>query len=342
MRDYFDAAPSPTGDAGASHWHARLQRAAMVWMDLAANACPVFNTRRAVSVFLREVQVLAAQQPDQRCLYFIASRKRLRFSARQPRSQARLQPCDATPPALTLRTEQGRQRVRKDFTVTLRDLACDPSVPPCFPADDRFIHFSDALGQRAPWAIHDLFQRHGAGAGEGTKIHYVGKSGHAGTWPVVAPPAGLIDMMLLQADGDRDFFIVCNQFAVTASSAGANTGCVGHVLPDHPGDTDPDIVDMLLEKALLCYFQPPEQLRNAPRDEARVHDCLQHVSEVHRIASLTMHFGLDDPHDYFTFYTSREPAQACHTFRIDMTGDAPRLYRQSGTDSGFPLWTERT
>src|SRR5450830_50135 len=329
MRGYFDSmAKEPAYQDSTKQWHVEVQRADMIWYEMVVNDHPLFDTRQAVAVFLKRLKTTVREQLEKKFIYFIASRKRLRFAAKQPRYSLLGK--------LQIWVEEGRERTVRKATIEMKDINSGKLIQPMVSTDDRFITFTDADGNKSTSAIHDFFQTAGVSFGHASQVHYVGKTSDPESRPIIKPHAGLSDILYRLADGDRDVFIVYNLFKVSTMAVNDKFGLNFCIPNSMSNEIDMETEGNILEKALIFYFRSQDQLRNFAKEYGELRNSLGKIAEKNRIGSITLDYEIDEPGDYYRFYSSEVDIKTKHAFKIEINNGEVRLQEGITPNILFP------
>lgn len=308
-RGYFDfVGHNDIYQSLEKNWHVELATSTFFWFDLVVNPPEGMNYQRIASDYLKELRAEVEKSTDKRFVYFISSRKRVRFSAvHQPRYSLLKN-------KLFVYVEIGRERLLRRLTLTWPKDVERPQLP-AVSADGRFLlvgteHDSKPLGV----SIHEFLLNHGFQLGIATEVHYVGSTDDPATRPLNRIHRGYGDVVYSVSPDDNDIFVFYNIFKVLSIAVGANSPInfvVGNSIIDEVKKKEEGEV---LEHCLINYFGAKSQEANKKAEYTRLKNGLSGLWARHKIRNIAFHIEMNEPGEIFRFFSRKVAATEKHNF----------------------------
>lgn len=289
-------------------WYVELLRSDMFWYELIVNEHDEFDTRKLISDSLRDLKSLVEDQLDKRFIYFIVSRKRLRFSEKKkPRYSL-------FGNKLYLYIEIGREGKTRRITTQVRDIQSGQAIKPKVETSDRFITFTHDDGNKTSLSIHDFLLNSAIELGYDSEVHYVGYTKNPQKRPIDGTHTGLNEIIYRLSNGDNDIFVFYNLFKVTTSAINEEFNINFHVSNAMIDEIQVDKEGQILEKCLILYFGSDNQTKNRENEKRELQNSLIQLAKENKITSITMHYEMESPSEYFRFCSSSITPKDCHIF----------------------------
>ncbi|HJV72726.1 MAG TPA: hypothetical protein VJ654_00765 [Noviherbaspirillum sp.] len=311
LDNLLDMAPYKNAD---KQWYVELLRSDMYWYELIVNGYDNFDTRKSIMDSLKNLKSLIKNQLDKRFIYFIASRKRIRFANKKPRYSF-------IGNKLSLYIEEGKERKIRRITTEIRDIQTGKPIKPKVETTDRFITFTDPNGNKRTWSIHDFLLNSNIPLGYGSEVHYVGYTKNPQERPIDGSHSGLTDVLYRLADGDSDIFVYYNLFKVTTTAVSSKYNINFHVSNAMIDEIQVEKEGKILEKCLILYFGAANQMRNRENEERELQNNLIQLANENKITAITMHYEMEEPSEYFRFNSSSISPKDRHLFTCTIKDD---------------------
>lgn len=288
-------------------WYVELIQSYMYWYDLMVNEPDGMDTRKYIPEMLKALKQQVEENLDKRFIYFIVSRKKIRFSRKKKPKYSLISG------KLKIYLEVGKNSEPRCVQISPRDPNTGRPIKPRVETTERFITFFDANGNRQSFPIHDFFAACDVSLGFTSEIHYVGFTKNPHKRPIDGSHAGLSEVLYKLSDGDSDIFIYYNLFKITTQASGGRgmQFLVSNAMID---EVSADKEGALLEKCLIMYFGADIQKRNKPSEEGELKNSLISLAKDNKIEFVTVHFEMEDPNEYFCFGSSKISAKHKHVF----------------------------
>lgn len=168
MRGIFDFLAKDSNYTNSEKkWWILLDRSDCFWYDLIINKHENFDTKKHISDYLKEQQKTVEQQFEKRFIYFIASRKKVRFSTKKKPRYSLFKG------ELILFVEIGQEKKLKKIKITIRDADTKEVINPLIETCDKFVTFEYPSGLKLTFSVHDFLRSYSINLGISTEIHYV-------------------------------------------------------------------------------------------------------------------------------------------------------------------------
>ncbi len=286
-------------------WNIELIQSDMVWYDLVVNDHEIFPLGKIVKERFRNLNQFVKDTLEKRFVYFIASRKKVRFStAKQPKYSL-------IGKKLYIFLEVGKEKKIKKVVFPL---SYEGSERPQVEASDKFLTFTDVRGDKYTISIHDFLLNNRINIGLETFVQYVGKTKVPEQRPIDGSHVGLNKVLYKLSNEDNDIFIFYNIFKVMVLARNeefnaeflASNSMTNEINVNKEGD--------ILEKSFILHFSSENQLQNLDREIGEFRNNLIEIAIKNKIEKLTMRYEVDDESEYYKFGSSSIKAKHNHSF----------------------------
>ncbi|MBY5967267.1 hypothetical protein [Halomonas denitrificans] len=318
-RGMFENIANNAAYKGASkNWYVELIMSEMVWYDILVNPIDGFDVKDAITKKLREMKRIVEEQCDKRFVYYIAARKKVRFSRKRPYYSF-------FDKKLVLYLEIGRKRKIKKIRLPIRDIETGGLVKPGVKLTDRVITFEYPSGGTISMTVHDLLSQCNIDLGESTEIHYVGYTNSPWDRPLNRSHRGLSDTLYNVSTEEFDIFIFYNIFKVISlvknSKYNINFAIANSLIDEVKVDEEGSII----EKALIFYFDTATQELNKKSERGSLKKNMVKMAGLNNISSIGFGLEVEDDSEYFDFCSRKVGAKHRHEFSINLDEGEPKI-----------------
>jgi hypothetical protein len=311
-------AQSPLYTNAEKDWCITLQQSTCYWYELIVNPPDFADTKNGIGKMLDGLREEVERTLEKRFIYFFASRPKVRFDTTfKPRYEFFSK-------KLVLHLLIGREKRR----VILKKKLLDSHGNLVFPhveVSERFIRIISGSDSSEMYSVHDFLQISEFAIGEATTVHYVGITKDPGDRPLSRKHRGIADTLYNVSNEANDFFVYINLFKVTAHATNAKYNTVFVAANAFTDEINTDEEGIIVEGALIAYFDCASQQLNRDRERASLQGMLDEVAEVNRIRSVAVHLEVEQASEYFAFGSNAVPAALSHTFVLQSEGGNVKL-----------------
>lgn len=311
-RGYMDFLKEhPVYTEARKRWYVELVSSTQFWFDLLINPPGGVDIQKMAASYMNQMREVVQASTDKRFVYFIASRRKVRFSERKPPRRAWMQA------RIELCLEIGEKRKRRKLVFAYpRDLPLPQVVH-----DGRFLMFSNGKGGSASVSVHDFLAQQGIDIGSDTEVLYVGSTDDPASRPLQRKHRGFGDAVYATNMADRDLFVFYNLYKVLSLAQNPGYGmnfAIGNGVIDEVRKREEGL---LLEHALIHYFQTKSQEVNAAKEQAALKNSLKRLLAENLIDSITFDLAMEQPCEFYRFYSRHVPATDRHHFSVSLGPD---------------------
>lgn len=307
-RGYLGNLASDPAYAGSiKDWYVTLQQSSCYWYDLIVNPPDFVDTKDGISSQLEDLRARVERTLEKRFIYFFASRTKVRFDTTRPPKYSFWKKW------LVITLLVGRDKKR--HTVKIKFGGPDGRLlTPRVEVSERYIRIihSDTASQK--FSVHDFLQAFDIGMGIATQVRYVGITKDPADRPLSRKHRGITDTLYNVSNEENDFFVFINLFKVLSNAK--NDACGLHfVVANSMIDEIPtDKEGVVVESALIAYFDCASQHLNREKERAILSNQLASLAEEHNIQSVSVHLEMESPNEYFVFGSDAAPPALSHSF----------------------------
>jgi hypothetical protein len=252
---------------------------ASYWHDQTEEVIDTLDCREEIAEDLLRMKQAAADQPDQRFIYFICSRKRIRFSRSFPPQYS------AVTRQLTYYLEVGADKELMRMTTPIRTIIENPKIR----FTERVLSYQQDSKSDIMGSVHEFHHFNAIELGLVSNVHYIGTKAEEGL-------AGTLRNVSRE---ENDIFHYYNVFRIGAQRARA----------DH---TTMRFEGQLLEDVLVYYFKPGPQ-----RELAELKARIATVGRDLNVGSVAVKLQSEYQNEYFRFGSATVPAAGAHRFWLN-------------------------
>lgn len=309
----------------SKHWVVELIQSTMYWYELIVNPPKEFDTKKHISQALSDLKTTVEEQLEKRFIYFIASRKRVRFSqTKKPHYSL-----GGLGSKLNLYLEEGKEKKLRKISIYVRENETLKPIKPKVITTDRFINFTRENGDELLFSIHDFLQAFDVELGHSSTIHYVGYTKNPHNRPIDGAHSGLNDVLYRVSNEDNDIFIYYNLFKVTTHGENNNSKVNFIVANSMTDEIQVDREGLIIEKCLILYFDSANQTKNRANEITELENSLIALANENKISSISMMYEMDVPSEYFEFGSATVVSSDRHVFSYTIRDGMLELERSS-------------
>lgn len=291
------------------------------------NLHPDIDTSQVTRNFLRAFKNTVKESFDKKFIYFICSRKRVRFNVKK-------QPCSTffrQKIKIYLIIEN---RTHINITISKNHPILSIINPSRIIVTEENITFYDNDLNTVTMDVHKFLMEFNINLGISNRVEYVGLTVSPDERPTDLNHAGLSRILLGHAHKKelRDYFIYHHVFKVlneTQSSFGINFLIANGWTDEIDIKTEADII----EKSFILYFGSDYQSKTVESDNSSLTNNLKKLLENNNIQKIRFYYELADcSRDYATFYSAKTSAATTHHFCITLQENSLTLENLSYQD----------
>ena len=293
-------------------WHVELLRSDCFWYDLIVNPPGGFESNRAISEYLKKLKESLEQGIDKRFIYYIAARKKVRFSLRKSAKYSKLSD------EFIFYVEVGRERAQKKLKTKIFDNRSKKHIKPDFEITEKFITFISSEEDKVTYSIHDFLNHAGILLGINTEVHYVGFTNNPSQRPINRQHRGLADILYSVPNDQFDFFVFYHLFKVLSISHGRENQvgfCIANSMID---EISADDEGKIIEKALILYFDTVPQELNKKNEITEMKNQLNVLTKKYRINSVSFDLETETLSEYSKFFSREVSPSLKHVFTFNI------------------------
>lgn len=290
-------------------WIVELQRFYTYWLGLLDNPLEGISSREFLIQYLSAVRKQVEENLEKRFVYFICSKKRVRFDISKP---PRYGIFDRKLKLCLLVGKKKKISVKLDLGVSKDD------IKPTIDITEEFFTLTADDGSKFSLSVHDFVDQIGLNLGHSTKVEYVGYTKSPEIRPTNGEHTGLNDVLRRVSNEDNDIFITFNLFRVYAYATG-HQSMLNFMMPNSMTDEiTVDLEGRILEKCFIFYFDSDNQFRNKPKERAELINSLQRLSSDNKIRSVHICYEPDDSGEPIILYSSKVEPRSRHVFNVKL------------------------
>jgi hypothetical protein len=290
-------------------WLVSIYRTECYWHDQTVSIIDELDCTTEIAELLKVMQRMLRERLDKRFVYFVGSRRRVRFSLQYPPVYS------ASTGLITYYVEVGRDRELLKIATPLRAQMADPRIE----YTDKVLTYQFDADNRVGGSVHEFHLHNGINLGLATRVHYVGYTGRPSYRLIHDEHRGLADTLRDMPPDEYDIFHYYNLFTVV--SYGVHASGARFVLANSMTD-EVTVRDegQLIEKALIYYFRTEQQVLNRKREIAELKNRLVALSRNLNIRSVNVTLEREPHSDYYRFFSTQVPPADRHEFAVAVSG----------------------
>jgi len=289
-------------------WHITLDQSKFIWYDLLQDSPKEVDTKKLIVEHMKALEQSVKDHLDKRFIYFLATRKRVRFCT------AKLPKYSIFTGELILYLEIGNSKKKKKISISIYDSKTQKRIKPRVQITEKYIRIYRSNDESMMMPIHDFLNTYDLSIGESTEVHYVGYTSQPSVRPLNGVHKGLNRVLYQNANGDQDFFLVYNLFKVMVRASAKTNGIEFIIANSMINEIDAEAEGKIIEKILITYFDTPLQDDNRIAEEGELKNSLAKFLNKNRIASIHFQIEMDEPNEYFRFFSKTMQPTDRHNF----------------------------
>jgi hypothetical protein len=149
--------------------------------------------------------------------------------------------------------------------------------------------------------------------GIATQVRYVGITKNPGDRPLSRRHRGITDTLYNVSNEENDFFVIINLFKVLSNAKNDAYGLHFVVANSMIDEIPTDDEGLVVESALIAYFDCASQHLNREKERAVLSNQLASLAEEHKIQSLSVHLEMESSNKYFALGSDAVPPALSHS-----------------------------
>ncbi|EES4393003.1 hypothetical protein V9O26_001879 [Escherichia coli] len=286
-----------------------------IWYDMIINPPDDIRTNKIIKNYLRIMEKYTRESCEKRFIYFLGSRKKVRFSTKkQPRYNPFTKNIVFT---LLIGKEERKLRIKYSFcTFTQNGVV---KVTPNVRVTEKFLYIEYENGNLCVMSVHDFVNGHYIDLGIHTEVHYVGYTRHPHRRPVDFIHRGLSKMLYGVSNDDNDFFVCFSIFNPRIISLNNKCNVVFNISNSLLDEIDVDNEGRIIENCLIRYFDPKLQDDDKESKRSDLNKMFMDLVENKKIKKIYVNFQYERNNEYFCFYSKVVPPKFHHFFVLDFS-----------------------
>lgn len=286
------------------------------WYDLIINPPEGWDSRKRISAELNEKKKLLADSIDKRFIYFLASRPKVRFDTTQKVKKKWFAPVIIVPVVVW----PDRKKTKIQFTTASVDEASRYATP-SVELTDTMIKMNFRSSQVVDMSIHDFLQLANTGIGQNSQVRYVGSTKDPASRLLSRKHRGLTDTIYNVGSENSDFFLYVNVCHIQSNTIDPGYGLNIYTTNSLTDELDIEDERHIVEGALIEYFQCSSQKLNKEAEKASFVKRMRAILKENKISRVAVWLGIENEDEYFTFFSTEQPAKAEHIFSFELCED---------------------
>lgn len=294
-------------------WNVELSNSTLYWYELLESNFQEFDTPSLIKQDLKRQKEEVAALFDKRFIYFICSRKKVRFNIkRKPRKLFFSK-------KVRIYLLIGKAEKRSHIDVEFRDSKTREIKIPKIDLYDKFITIYQESGDKESLPIHNFLELIGLDIGFPSKVEYVGYTKNPDTRPTNRSHSGLSQVLYNAKNDDNDILLYFNTFRVYCT---ARSRSINITVPNTQSkDVSATDEGYLIEKSFIFYFDSKNQNRNREKESGELTNLLSKIKNRNRIKSVEFYYEFERNTEYWELYSSARSAKRAHRFSVKLSND---------------------
>lgn len=272
------------------------------WYDLIVfpNAvADYFDSRELIREKLDSLKKQVAEKFDKHFVYFILSRKAVRFDMS-------FEPIISSN-NVRIKILIGKDKKEKFLSVNFQNQFHRIELL------DKYITIWESKWYKVTYTIHEFLDKFNFNLEIYNKVEYVGYTKNPDTRPTNGAHSGLSDILYKVPNDDNDFLIIFNVFETLIEGYNAEKEITFIVM----NPLDARLEGELIEKCLICYFDSENQNRNKFKEETELKNSI--IRE--NFSSITINYECELTNDYSFFYSKYRKPNQRHWFQVKVRNE---------------------
>ncbi|WP_417442622.1 hypothetical protein [Idiomarina abyssalis] len=289
-----------------------LSQSTMYWYELLVSKFQEFDTPKLIKDDLKKQKEELNKNFEKRFVYFICSRKKIRFNTTKKTKKVWFKDKVRIPLVV------GEEKKKRSIDVTFIDRSTGEFSNPKIDLYDNFITIHDLQGNKESYPIHNFLEKVGIDIGFPTKVEYVGYTMNPHTRPTNGAHTGLSDVLYKTANDDVDILLYFNIFRTICIT---NTNGL-----DVPIDNS--IAKWLsandegfsIEKSFIFYFDSENQFRNKESESQELTNLLNKFKKQNKIDNVQFYYEFARDTEYWEFTSTKCQPKRSLRFKVELNG----------------------
>ncbi len=293
-------------------WLITLQECRFFWYELIVNGHEEIDTKKIIFAEMKQQKKEVEGWLEKRFIYFICSRKKVRFSTRQT-------PSIDSEGNIEFNLEIGKEReIRKICMVLLWDRSGAIATKAEIDSTGRFISFTNSSEDKISYSIHDFLHHCGINLGIESVVQYVGYTKNPNSRPLDGKHGGLSEVLYNVSNEENDFIFVFNLFSVYSKFENRDlNGLLANSMTD---EIQVDKEGQVIEKCFILYFDSKNQSKNKEKEKREIENDLLQLAQENNITSVVIEYEFNGDSEYYKFSSSSILAKQRHLFTASLKG----------------------
>jgi len=304
-------------------WWIDLINTDCIWYDMIINPPDDIRTNKIIKNYLSAIQQHVRAHCEKRFIYFLGSRKKVRFSTkRKPKYNPFTKKIVFT---LLIGKEERKFRVKYSFRKLTPN--GEVKITPNVRVTEKFLYIEYENGNAFVISVHDFVKENYIDLGIHTEVHYVGYTRQPNRRPVDLIHRGLSKMLYSVSNDDNDFFVYFSLFNPRVISMNNNCNIMFNISNSQLDEVEVDNEGRIIENCFIRYFDP--RLQDDDKDSKRsdLNKMFLDLVKNKMIKKISVNFQYEMKNEYFCFYSKAVPPQTNHFFVLDFANDKVNLDR---------------
>ncbi|MBN6710452.1 hypothetical protein JFL47_04275 [Haemophilus haemoglobinophilus] len=297
-------------------WIVTLDKCHKFWFDLIVNPKQFgaeINTKDLIVNKLKEIEKEVHNHLDKRFIYFICSRKKIRFNLNKKIWRNPFTKYTHIPVLIGNGT-------KKKF-IKIKFIDKKSTTQPKIQLTEKFISIFYEEGKAETFPIHEFLDLAKVNLDIYSKVEYVGYTKEPSRRPTNKSHAGLVDILYKISNEDNDFLIYFNTFCVRCIPVEDNIGLtflINNALSD---EVNIDIEGKIIEKSFISYFDSNLQDKNRKGEEGELKRNLLMLKSKFNINEIEFYYEQLNETDYTVFSSDYVKPMNAHYFSVSLVND---------------------
>ena len=254
----------------------------MWWHELIVNGHKYFATKDLIKKKLKYIKNQVKESSEKRFIYFIASRKRVRFSKSKKPKYSFFKK------KIYIYLEIGKEKTIKRISLPEESLRISRLSKPKVEVTPEFITITDASNKKVTCPVHDFLLNWDINLGIDTFVQYVGQTKNPEKRLLKGEHSGLSDIFYKLPREEYDILIFLHLFKVIVLAeneqfniqfAFANS-MIDEINVQKEGD--------ILEKCLILHFLSENQVNNRNNEKGELKNNLMKIACENNINTISV------------------------------------------------------
>lgn len=285
-------------------WKIVIDNSELIWLN---NDLKI-NQNECLETYLKILKEQVERNLPKKFIYFIASRKKVRFYNKKKPSYSFINK------NLILYVVIGNDK--RKIKVSIYNENNEKIMPKCeLLSEKEIIFYSKNYGDRY-YNIHDFLIEFNINLGFDTEINYVGITKEPENRPIKKAHRGLSDVLLNINDKkeEKDIFIIYNLFKVFSDTRNLNLPISYLISNSMSDEINIEKEGAIIENSLIMYFDCKSQKLNKKKEYGRLLNLLKKDMKEKNINKFSFNFDFTNESEYFNFIN--EKGECCRYFEI--------------------------